>query len=279
MNFIDYREKLGIGFNDEEKFKYLKTIIFNVITPDSGYDTYFFMSAREYFDFCNLTGSELHSNLLGDSYRSHSTERFSDCVNILRDHSYVFSDFLLYYVSLANSLPAKNGNRCDRVFMRNLLTGKLEESRIPYEVMKVDDEFFVFPKGAKELDDALVSEPLEWLKDYPQARKTFCIALKQYADGQYIRDTADNFRKALETFLQEYLGNGKNLETNKAKLCNQLGQNGVNPEFCGLLQTLLNTYKNINDKYVKHNDAIDEKLLEFIMYQTGVFIRMIISVK
>lgn len=41
MNFIDYREKLGIGFNDEEKFKYLKTIIFNVITPDSGYDTYF----------------------------------------------------------------------------------------------------------------------------------------------------------------------------------------------------------------------------------------------
>ena len=32
-------------------------------------------------------------------------------------------------------------------------------------------------------------------------------------------------------------------------------------------------------KYVKHNDAIDEKLLEFIMYQTGVFIRMIISVK
>ena len=84
MNFIDYREKLGIGFNDEEKFKYLKTIIFNVITPDSGYDTYFFMSAREYFDFCNLTGSELHSNLLGGSYRSHSTERFSDCVNILK---------------------------------------------------------------------------------------------------------------------------------------------------------------------------------------------------
>ena len=30
---------------------------------------------------------------------------------------------------------------------------------------------------------------------------------------------------------------------------------------------------------IKHNDKIDEKYLEFLMYQTGVFIRMLVVVK
>ena len=79
--------------------------------------------------------------------------------------------------------------------------------------------------------------------------------------------------------MQEYLGNSKNLENNKSEICRYLSSKGVDAEFGGLLQPLLNTYKKINDKYAKHNDAMDERLLEFIMYQTGVFIRMIISVK
>ena len=74
------------------------------------------------------------------------------------------------------------------------------------------------PKGAKELDTTLVSEPLDWLKDYPKTRKTFCIALKQYTDGVYIRDVADNFRKALEEFFQEFLGNTKNLANDIAEI-------------------------------------------------------------
>ena len=280
MNFIDYREKLGIGFNDEEKFRYLKTIVFNVITPspESGYDGYFTISGEEYFRFCNLTASVLNQKLLQDDYYN-GKRRFADCVSIIRDHSYIFSEFLLYYISLANSLPAHDNNKCDRNFMKNLLKDQLNKSRIQFDLVEVDDEFFIFPKGAKELDKALVSEPLQWLSDYPKAQSTYCRALKQYANGEHIRDVADNFRKALEEFLQEYLGNKKNLEHNKNEICKYLGSKGVDAEFCAMLQPLLNTYKNINDKYAKHHDALDERLLEFIMYQTGVFIRMIISVK
>lgn len=42
---------------------------------------------------------------------------------------------------------------------------------------------------------------------------------------------------------------------------------------------MINAYKNINDKIAKHNDAVDAKLLEFLLYQTGVLIRMVLSVK
>lgn len=279
MNFIDYREKLGIGFNDEEKFRYLKTTIFNIIFPKSALDDYLWISVENYFAFCNLTASPLDTKLLRDDLYSTSTHRFSQCVSIIEKHSRSFSEFLLYYISLANSLPAHDNNKCDRNFMKNLLKDQLNKSRIQFDLVEVDDEFFIFPKGAEELDKALVSEPLQWLSDYPKAQSTYCRALKQYANGEHIRDVADNFRKALEEFLQEYLGNKKNLEHNKNEICKYLGSKGVDAEFIGMMQPLLNTYKNINDKYAKHNDSLDERLLEFIMYQTGVFIRMIISVK
>ena len=35
---------------------------------------------------------------------------------------------------------------------------------------------------------------------------------------------------------------------------------------------------NINDRIAKHNDAVDAKMLEFLLYQTGILIRMGLSV-
>ena len=166
---------------------------------------------------------------------------------------------------------------------KNVLTDELlntlDECQIPYEVVHDDDGLLYFRKARKELDEALVSEPLEWLKDYPATRKTYVIALKQYSDGIYIRDVADNLRKALESFLQEFLKNTKNLETNKNEICKYLGGQGVDAGISGLFQPLINAYKNMNDKIAKHNDAVDAKLLEFLLYQTGILIRMVLSVK
>ena len=103
--------------------------------------------------------------------------------------------------------------------------------------MEDKDGVFIFPKGAKELDDALVSEPLEWLREYPQAHKTYCIALKQYSDGIYIRDVADNLRKTLETFLQEFLGNTKILKQIKTEICKHLGAQSIDAGILGALST------------------------------------------
>lgn len=94
---------------------------------------------------------------------------------------------------------------------------------------------------------------------------------------QSIRDVADNLRKTLEAFLQDFLGNTKNLETNKNEICKHLGAQGIDAGIAGLFQPLINTYKNINDRIAKHNDAVDAKLLEFLLYQTGVLIRMVIT--
>lgn len=274
MDFIDYREKLGIGFNDEQKIKIFYNRIFNVLDGlvKSGSVT---ISFNEYFNFCNDTGTNMDTSLCADYLGS---ERFKDCINIIREHMHLFADFISYYVWFVNSLVDSDELWSRRAY-KNLLVNSLNQSHIDYELLQENENYFIFPKGAKELDDALVSEPLEWLKDYHQAHKTYCIALKQYADGIYVRDVADNLRKALEEFLREFLGNDNDFNKNKKEVEAYLKSQNADAHLITILVALLNHYYLLNNEVAKHNDKMDKKYLEFLLYQTGIFIRTLIIVK
>lgn len=269
MNWLDYREKLGIGFNDVQKASLFITNILTICRKlRSEYDD--IVSDEEYFDFCTMTGAEYNYNY--DCFES-ITEELSAYEND-------FIEFLARYIAFINSLDKDFEEEYNRNYFIKKVQTYLDKSNIQFEVFyDENNDYFIFPKGAKEFDDALISEPLEWLSNYPKAHKTYCNALKQYSEGIYIRDVADNLRKALEEFLQEFLGNEKNLESNKDEICRYLGKQGVDSGISGLYQPLINSYKNINDRIAKHNDKIDEKLLEFLLYQTGILIRMTITVK
>ena len=274
MDWLDYRQALGLSFNDNQK----KGLFIKRIEV--------FMQSVENCPFKEQDEIDL-AYMIGESYLLAEQDPLdldfgNNPLGLQRAWLYLskrtksFADFLSCLVALINTY---GGEKTDK---RTILSGikkALEDCRISFEIIEDDDGIFIFPKGAKELDDALVSQPLEWLSAYPMAQKTFIIALKQYSEGIYIRDVADNLRKALETFLQEFLGNEKNLETNKNEICKYLGSQGVDAGISGLFQPLLNAYKNINDRIAKHNDAVDKKLLEFLLYQTGVLIRMVVVIK
>lgn len=279
MDWLDYRQKLGIDFSDESKGDFCVSLILNKL------DDYFDSRSKEldimcFFDWDAISEDEysMFCETIGLRYGDILSTRETKVREALEEHKSNFKDFIAHYVALINCLfNRENGLKQETLL--NILESAFDVGKLKYAVWKEDGKYFIFPKGAKELDDALVSKPLEWLKDYPQAHKTYCIALKQYVDGIYIRDVADNLRKALEEFLQEFLGNSKNLETNKTEICKYLGTQGIDAGITGLFQPLINSYKNINDRIAKHNDAVDEKLLEFLIYQTGVLIRMVISIK
>ena len=268
LDWLDYREKLGIGFNDTEKLNFFVQNFFSFLR-DLNENGMCIFNDNEYFKFCIMTATP--KNRCFDN---------EDILYELRNHTNNLNDFLSYCVAIINSKENEETSNISKENLIQITEKFLNKSHIKFDVVcDENNNYFIFPKGAKELDDALVSEPLEWLKNYPKAHKTFCNALKQYSEGIYIRDVADNLRKALEEFLQEFLGNEKNLETNKNEICKYLGDQSVDSGISGLYQPLINSYKNINDRIAKHHDKIDEKLLEFLLYQTGVLIRMTITVK
>lgn len=166
----------------------------------------------------------------------------------------------------------------------------LGDLNIKYEYTESDDGIFIFPSGAKELDDTLVSEPLEWLSDYKEARKLFIKALKAYsnATSDNASKVADDFRKALEAFFQEFFNKpNEGLQALKKDYGNYLKEKGVpnggiNNDFPVLLnafESFLNNYTLFNNKNSKHDDKTPLNCLEYILYQTGNIIRLLITLK
>lgn len=140
---------------------------------------------------------------------------------------------------------------------------------------------FIFPKGAPELDEALVSAPLEWLNDYPESRKAWIKALNDYADqtDENASDIADKFRKALERFMQEFFGSEKSLENLLPEYGEYLKGHGVPAEISNDFKKLLNGYTDYINNYAKHHDRTSRKVLEYIMYETGNVMRLLITLK
>lgn len=274
MDFIDYRKKLGISFSDNDKAKLFIKRIEVIMKSGEGYS----FNENDEIEFAYM---------IGESYLLAEVDMIeialgNDPIGLQRAWLYLskrtgsFEDFLSCVVALINTYSSK---KTEKKAILVDVKKALNDSHIDFDILEDNDGVFIFPKGAKELDDALVSEPLEWLKDYPQAHKTYCIALKQYTDGIYIRDVADNLRKALEDFLREFLGNNNDFNKNKKEVENYLKSQNADSHLITILVSLLNHYYLLNNEVAKHNDKMDKKYLEFLLYQTGIFIRTLIVVK
>lgn len=279
MDWLDYREKLGIGFCDDNKFKYFKTKIFNALNVVSQDPYSGCMDNEEYYAFCGMAGMPINLNYDMDY---HSRDRFEHCLCII-ERTTTLNEFLAYYLALTNSIKREKSSEhyWVRETFSKLLCSMLNESHIPFELLKDNGEYFVFPKGAKELDDALVSQPLEWLKNYQSAHMAWVKALKEYATltEDNISEVADKFRKALETFMQEFFNCDKTLENCKALYGGYLKTQGVPKELVSNFETLLQMYTTFINAYAKHHDRTERKTLEYIMYQTGNVIRLLITLK
>lgn len=211
MHFLDYKKSLGIAIDDKKKIDFFFTKIFNALNIIKA-DSDIVITCEEYFEFCNTAGVVMYSH-------SSDYDLFDDVVSVLHSHADSLKDFLPYYMTFINCLEDIDNRKWNSPFFNNLISKFLEESQISFEIREDEDGYFIFARGAKELDDALVYENLEWLKEYPQSRVAFIKALKEYANQkeENASDITDKFRKALESFFQEFFESEKSLENYKSE--------------------------------------------------------------
>lgn len=268
MKWIDYRAKLGVGFSDKDKFVALKNKIYTFV----GYLNN--MRSFEYDDY-DLMCFML---LIGGKVEDYDYDPLEDVQETL-DMSRNMGDLISKYVAFCNSYLDNHSE--EDIDLLAFIKNALDDLSISYDLLEDEDGSFIFPKGAKELDDALVSEPLEWLGGYPKAHSAFVKALKEYADAtdETASETADKFRKALEAFMQEFFGGGQSLENYKSAYGDYLKSHDVPKELANDFAKLLTSYTNFMNNYAKHHDKTNTKVLEYIMYQTGNIIRLLITLK
>ena len=281
MEWIDYREKLGIGFWDEKKAKYFMAQLLNSLedflrSRTEGKDLYEIfdfdaVSEAEYHSFCKMTGTRRGSTLDAGKKKIQET---------LEEHSAILSDFLSYYMAFVNCLLNRS-NGIQQAELLKLLDTAFTDSRLQYSILKDGNMYFVFPKGAAEMDAALVSQPLEWISAYPKAHKAYSTALLKYAEATpaTASETADFLRKTLELFMREFFGMEKNLENLRPVYGNYLKSCGVPSSISNNLETLLQLYTKYMNDHAKHDDRVKLNVLEYILYQTGNIIRLLITLK
>lgn len=273
MNYIDYREKLGLTFNDKEKQQFFfRRIKIYMQTHKRAY-----FSEENEIDFCYDIGADciIYNPPLISLDDPCKKEGFERVWLYLDDRKDNFIDFLSTLVTFVNSYEIQE----IKTELCNLIEKALTDSRIPYSTYTDSDGIYYFPKGAKELDDALISEVLEWLNEYPETKTEWVQALSDYSSAteENASDVADKFRKALERFLQEFFEQNKSIENLRSEYGTFMKDKGVPKELSNNLETLLQAYANFMNGYAKHQNKTSKNTLEYIMYQTGNIIRFLIT--
>lgn len=136
----------------------------------------------------------------------------------------------------------------------------------------------VYPMGVRMLDEAVVENNLVWVARYPKVSKPFETALKLYAakDPSQYRNMLDSLRFTLEQMLQVVLNNGKTLEHQKDEFLSWLKVRDVHAQIRNMYHSLFAGFAAYQNDAVKHHeDEYTQVEVEFVLYATGTFLRLI----
>jgi len=148
-----------------------------------------------------------------------------------------------------------------------------------FKVHRKGEQIIIYPSGDQFLDEGIVDFVLSGLEDYPDTGKAFERALKIYQRGEasQYRNLLDDLRFALEQLLQKVLNSKSSLENQKEKCLQWLNSQGLHVQIVNLYQTLLSQFVQYQNNAVKHGENFSVDEVEFMIYLTGNFMRLILQ--
>ena len=234
MDWENYRKLLGLGFNDDQRTLKCVNIILNEMEEYINYVYYhscgnFIVSPADYKSFCNTLGIRIK--------KCDINEEIDHVMYEIKHRKGDLRIFIESIIALVNTVTKKSLLNSNKLI--EIVENAFNESGIRFEVISDNDKYFLISGGARELDDALVVENLLWLKDYKMTHKTFTQTLLQYSNKENPRDVADNLRKTLEQFLQEFFNNEKTLSNNTAEVGKFFDEKQVHHELKNIFTSLI----------------------------------------
>lgn len=162
-----------------------------------------------------------------------------------------------------------------RVFrhLQEMTAQAIEKSVIDLGVMYKEGKFY--RKGARELDQTLVIETLDWLKEFPATKDAFDEALREYLRKDY-PDAITKCYSALEGLVKEFLHSDRGLDKLLPELLSKLS---LSVQWKGILVHFCNYAHEFGSRHGKRDNAQARKPnpdeVEAYIYQTGLIMRLI----
>lgn len=123
----------------------------------------------------------------------------------------------------------------------------------------------------------LIQTTKHWLSGHPNALKQYESALSKYEGGIFERNTLDDIRLAFELLVKDLLGNDKSLENQIGGICGILDKCGTSVELKNMVQKIVDYYTKFQNNHVKHDDAVNENEIEYVIELTSVIMKFLIK--
>lgn len=130
--------------------------------------------------------------------------------------------------------------------------------------------------ASENLNNALVKETQHWLSVFPKSLDLYNQALSKYQHRIFTRNLLDDLRLSLETLLQRVFQNQKSLENQKSLIGKYIEDRGGSTEIVNMLVKLFDYYANYQNTYVKHDSAVVDEEVEFVVEITSCFMRHLV---
>jgi len=127
-----------------------------------------------------------------------------------------------------------------------------------------------------EVNETLLEETKHWLSDFPESLSLYGQALAKHQHGAFNRNLLDDLRLGLEKLLCALLKNGKSLENQISFLGVYIKSRGGSPELANMFVKLVEYYAKYHNTYVKHDDAVIEEEIEFVLEITSSFMKHLV---
>ena len=123
----------------------------------------------------------------------------------------------------------------------------------------------------------LIQTTKHWLSGHPNALKQYESALTKYEGGIFERNTRDDIRLSFELLVKDLLGNEKSLENQIGGICGILDKCGTSVELKNMVQKIIDYYTKFQNNHVKHDDAVNENEIEYVIELTSVIMKFLIK--
>ena len=161
----------------------------------------------------------------------------------------------------------------------SILAGEFERVGANIAIYSDNANYELYPCTEKFFDDKLVLDTLSWLDKYPKAKEEYKRALSLMFEQKKSYQVIDTLRRAFELFIKNFFGVKCSLENAKPTIGNYLKSLSVESEFCTIYANILDFYTTYNNNHTKHNNDATEIAVEFMVYQTGNLMRLLLRLK
>ncbi len=159
------------------------------------------------------------------------------------------------------------------------LSEAIKFSCVNLRIIYDNEEYIIINKNVELLDKPLINDNLNWLSDFPKTKEHFLKSIKFERKEEYFRNIIDELRISLEFLFKELFNNEKSLENQKSNIGDYFKDNKISKPISNMYTKLFELYTTYNNVNVKHGDNINESEIDFMIYLTGLFIRLISQIE